>query len=42
LDSCFKGEGELVLTIEELSIKGVKDDEMLEVHTADDYDEYFF
>jgi hypothetical protein len=37
-----KGEGELVLTIEELSIKGVKDDEMLEVHTADDYDEYFF
>ena len=37
-----KGEGEVPLTIEVLSLKGVKDDETIEIHTADDYNEYFF
>jgi hypothetical protein len=37
-----KGEGELPLTIEVLSLKSVKKDESIEVHTADDYNEYFF
>ncbi len=37
-----KAEGDLSLIIEELSLKGVKKDETLEAHSADDYNEYFF
>lgn len=36
-----KGEGWINITIEEVSVKGVKKDEKLEAHTADDYNEYF-
>lgn len=36
-----KGEGMITVTIEELSLKGVKKGEKLEAHSADDYNEYF-